>query len=118
MQPHVTTCQEGRFVFEFLKFKVFEYKHLKKNEKNMSKRRQCYTYLSSCTFLEQNRLYFGLNKNDNYHKKTKSIFNVRMRKSYLGSTWQLIRPKRIYFPEHFCCCFSSNLCALNTTNTD
>jgi hypothetical protein len=30
----------------------------------------------------------------------------------------LIRPKRIYFPEHFCYCFSSNLCVLNTTNTD
>jgi hypothetical protein len=30
----------------------------------------------------------------------------------------LIRPKRIYFPEHFCCRFSSNLCVLNTTNTD
>jgi hypothetical protein len=32
----------------------------------------------------------------------------------LNST--VIRPKRIYFPEHFCCCFSSNLCVLNTTN--
>jgi hypothetical protein len=31
---------------------------------------------------------------------------------------ELIRPKRIYFPEHFCYCFSSNLCVLNTTNTD
>jgi hypothetical protein len=30
----------------------------------------------------------------------------------------LICPKRIYFPEHFCCCFSSNLRVLNTTNTD
>jgi hypothetical protein len=30
----------------------------------------------------------------------------------------LIRPKRIYFPEHFCYCFSFNLCVLNTTNTD
>jgi hypothetical protein len=30
----------------------------------------------------------------------------------------LIRPKRIYFLEHFCYCFSSNLCVLNTTNTD
>jgi hypothetical protein len=30
----------------------------------------------------------------------------------------VIRPKRIYFPEHFCYCFSSNLCVLNTTNTD
>jgi hypothetical protein len=30
----------------------------------------------------------------------------------------MIRPKRIYFPEHFCYCFSSNLCVLNTTNTD
>jgi hypothetical protein len=30
----------------------------------------------------------------------------------------LIRPKCIYFPEHFCYCFSSNLCVLNTTNTD
>jgi hypothetical protein len=29
---------------------------------------------------------------------------------------ELIRPKRIYFPEHFCYCFSSNLCVLNTTN--
>jgi hypothetical protein len=26
----------------------------------------------------------------------------------------LIRPKRIYFPEHFCCFFSPNLCVLNT----
>jgi hypothetical protein len=26
---------------------------------------------------------------------------------------QMIRPKRIYFPEHFCYCFSSNLCVLN-----
>jgi hypothetical protein len=32
--------------------------------------------------------------------------------------WCLIRPKRIYFLEHFCYCFSSNLCVLNTTNTD
>jgi hypothetical protein len=31
-------------------------------------------------------------------------------------TMQLIRPKYIYFPEHFCYCFSSNLCVLNTTN--
>jgi hypothetical protein len=30
----------------------------------------------------------------------------------------LIHPKRIYFPEHFCYCFSSNLCVLNTTNTN
>jgi hypothetical protein len=30
----------------------------------------------------------------------------------------VIRLKRIYFPEHFCYCFSSNLCVLNTTNTD
>jgi hypothetical protein len=30
----------------------------------------------------------------------------------------LICPKRIYFPEPFCCCFPSNLCILNTTNTD
>jgi hypothetical protein len=30
----------------------------------------------------------------------------------------VIRPKRIYFPEHFCYYFSSNLCVLNTTNTD
>jgi hypothetical protein len=30
----------------------------------------------------------------------------------------MIRPKRIYFPEHFCYCFSSNLCVLNTTNMD
>jgi hypothetical protein len=31
---------------------------------------------------------------------------------------RVIRPKRIHFPEHFCCCFSSNLCVLNATNTD
>jgi hypothetical protein len=30
----------------------------------------------------------------------------------------LIHPKRIYFPKHFCYCFSSNLCVLNTTNTN
>jgi hypothetical protein len=30
----------------------------------------------------------------------------------------MIRPKCICFPEHFCYCFSSNLCVLNTTNTD
>jgi hypothetical protein len=30
----------------------------------------------------------------------------------------LIRPKRIYFPEHFCYCFASNLCILDATNTD
>jgi hypothetical protein len=30
----------------------------------------------------------------------------------------LICPKCIYFPKHFCCCFSSNLCVLNRTNTD
>jgi hypothetical protein len=30
----------------------------------------------------------------------------------------LILPKCIYFPEHFCCCFSSNLCVLDTTNTE
>jgi hypothetical protein len=30
----------------------------------------------------------------------------------------VIRPKRIYFPEQFCYCFSSNLCVLNTTNMD
>jgi hypothetical protein len=30
----------------------------------------------------------------------------------------LIRPKHIYFPEHFCYYFSSNLCVLNTNNTD
>jgi hypothetical protein len=35
-----------------------------------------------------------------------------------GDDGFLIRPKHIYFPEHFCCCFSSNLCGLNTTNTD
>jgi hypothetical protein len=32
--------------------------------------------------------------------------------------FSLIRPKRIYFPEHFCYCFSCNLCVLNTTNTN
>jgi hypothetical protein len=31
---------------------------------------------------------------------------------------RVIHPKRIYFPEHFCYWFSSNLCVLNTTNTD
>ena len=30
----------------------------------------------------------------------------------------LIRPKRIYFSKHFCCCFSSNLHDLNETNGD
>jgi hypothetical protein len=30
----------------------------------------------------------------------------------------VIRPKRIYFPEHFCYCFASNLCILDATNTD
>jgi hypothetical protein len=35
-----------------------------------------------------------------------------------GSSRPLIRPKCIHFPEHFCCCYSSNLCVLNTTNTD
>jgi hypothetical protein len=30
----------------------------------------------------------------------------------------VIRPKRIYIPEPFCCYFSSNLCVLNTTNTN
>jgi hypothetical protein len=30
----------------------------------------------------------------------------------------MIRPKCIYFPEHFCCYFSSNLCVLNTSNMD
>jgi hypothetical protein len=30
----------------------------------------------------------------------------------------VICPKRIYFPEPFCYCFSSNLCVLNTTNMD
>jgi hypothetical protein len=35
-----------------------------------------------------------------------------------GDEQGVIRPKRIYFPEHFCYCFSSNLCVLNTTNTD
>jgi hypothetical protein len=34
----------------------------------------------------------------------------------LGS--HLISPKRIYFSEHFCYCFSSNLCVLNATNKD
>jgi hypothetical protein len=32
--------------------------------------------------------------------------------------WLVIRPKYIYFPEHFCYRFSSNLCVLNTTNTN
>jgi hypothetical protein len=41
----------------------------------------------------------------------------------IGIAWfmlsgYLIHPKDIYFPEHFCCCFSSNLCVWNTTNTD
>ena len=47
----------------------------------------------------------------------------------LGRSWSLwvmahlitsrvIRPKRIYFPEHFCYCFPSNFCVLNTNNTD
>jgi hypothetical protein len=31
---------------------------------------------------------------------------------------ELMRPKRIYFPEHFRYCFASNLCILDTTNTD
>jgi hypothetical protein len=29
---------------------------------------------------------------------------------HLWESSLLIRPKRIYFPEHFCYCFSSNLC--------
>jgi hypothetical protein len=41
------------------------------------------------------------------------------RRRHVGKTpHPLIRPKRISFPEHFCYCFSSNLCVLNTTNTD
>ena len=38
--------------------------------------------------------------------------------SYKLSLGELIRPKRIYFLEHFCYCFSSNLSNLDTTNTD
>jgi hypothetical protein len=34
------------------------------------------------------------------------------------SSRDVIRPKRISFPEHFCYCFFSNLCVLNATNTD
>jgi hypothetical protein len=42
----------------------------------------------------------------------------RVLEGYSDSNWisdadetkAMIRPKRIYFPEHFCCCFSSNLC--------
>jgi hypothetical protein len=30
----------------------------------------------------------------------------------------MICPKCIYFSKHFCYCFSSNLCVLNTTNMD
>jgi hypothetical protein len=36
----------------------------------------------------------------------------------VGSRLKLIRPKCIYFLEPFCCCFPSNMCVLNTTNTD
>jgi hypothetical protein len=39
-------------------------------------------------------------------------------KLLLCSSYHLIHPKRIYFPDPFFCCFSSNLCVLNTTNTD
>jgi hypothetical protein len=35
-----------------------------------------------------------------------------------GGYETVIRPKRISFPEHFCYCFFSNLCVLNTTNMD
>jgi hypothetical protein len=31
---------------------------------------------------------------------------------------RVIRPKHIYFLEHFCCCLPSILCVLNATNTD
>jgi hypothetical protein len=45
---------------------------------------------------------------------------------FLGAPWighlimahVVIRPKRIYFLEYFCYYFSSNLCVLNSTNTD
>jgi hypothetical protein len=36
--------------------------------------------------------------------------------AYLFFYDAVIRLKCIYFPEHFCYCFSSNLCVLNTTN--
>jgi hypothetical protein len=31
--------------------------------------------------------------------------------------WWVLRPKRIYILKYFCCCLSSNLYILNTTNT-
>jgi hypothetical protein len=50
--------------------------------------------------------------------------NITMNKKYdnnniiIAARAYFLHPKRIYFPEHFCCCFSSNLCVLNTTNMD
>jgi hypothetical protein len=50
----------------------------------------------------------------NFKPNTLSMFN-----HFVEDVWRLlIRPKHIYFPEPFCCYFSSNLCVLNTTNTD
>jgi hypothetical protein len=48
-----------------------------------------------------------------FRPDTESVRRAAGRPAY-----NLIRPKHIYFPEHFCYCFSSNLCILNTTNMD
>jgi hypothetical protein len=60
------------------------------------------------------------------YRSASPFFHLRPERMSSGesfaSTWSrpatmaLIRPKCIYFPKHFCYCFSSNLCVLNTTN--
>jgi hypothetical protein len=51
--------------------------------------------------------------------KAKEIFEGTLAASRAQAECErMIRPKRISFPEHFCYCFSSNLCVLNATNTD
>jgi hypothetical protein len=58
--------------------------------------------------VDDNLAYFKNGLGDNG-----SFLDVGSHRFYI-----VIRPKRIYFPEHFCYCFSSNLYVLNTTNTD
>jgi hypothetical protein len=65
-----------------------------------------------------NQVFIGLP----FLKMLESLFyfvtNAKELVIFLDVMKCLIRPKRIYFSEYFCYCFSSNSCVLNTTNTD
>jgi hypothetical protein len=86
------------------------------SETNLLTRCHSVSFLFSAVFVFQKsyaRNILGIGRNE-----ARSSYFPDTRQSPKHRRRGVIRPKRIYFPDHFCYCFSFNLCVLNTTNTD